>query len=81
MILLYAFERINNSTKKRHRRLLSDLAEDKIKKLKFIFTNLYSNITKRILLEYIPTEIYCTRANTLPVKEVWMVSDVCGKIR
>ena len=28
-----------------------------------------------------PTEVYSTRANTLPVKEVWMVSDVCGKIR
>ena len=28
-----------------------------------------------------PTEVYCTRANTLPVKEVWMVSDVCGKIK
>ena len=28
-----------------------------------------------------PTEVYCTRANTLPVKKVWMVSDVCGKIK
>ena len=28
-----------------------------------------------------PTEVYCTRANTLPVKEVWMVSDVYGKIK
>ena len=26
------------------------------------------------------TEFYCTRANTLPVKEVWVVSDVYGKI-
>ena len=28
-----------------------------------------------------PTEVYCTRANTLPVKEVRMVSDVYGKIK
>ena len=28
-----------------------------------------------------PTEVYYTRANTLPVKEVWMVSDVCGKMK
>ena len=27
------------------------------------------------------TEVYCTRANTLPVKEVWMVTDVYGKIK
>ena len=27
-----------------------------------------------------PTEVYCTRANTLPLLEVWMVSDVYGKI-
>ena len=33
------------------------------------------------LLRDMPTEVYCTRANTLPVKEVWMVSDVCGKIK
>ena len=29
----------------------------------------------------IPIEVYCTRANTLPVKEVWMVNDVYGKIK
>ena len=28
-----------------------------------------------------PTEVYRTRANTRPVKEVWMVSDVCGKMK
>ena len=28
-----------------------------------------------------PTEIHCTRADTLPVKEMWMVSDVCGNIK
>ena len=34
-----------------------------------------------MVLEYMPTEAYCTRANTLPVKEVWMVTDVCGKMK
>ena len=34
-----------------------------------------------ILLRDIPTEVYRTKANTLSVKEVWMVSDVCGKIK
>ena len=34
-----------------------------------------------MLLRDMPTEVYCTRANTLPVKEVWMVSDVYGKIK
>ena len=33
------------------------------------------------MLRDMPTEVYYTRANTLPVKEVWMVSDVCGKIK
>ena len=33
------------------------------------------------MLRDMPTEVYCTRANTLPVKEVWMVTDVCGKIK
>ena len=35
----------------------------------------------RKVLRDMPTEVYCTRADTLPVKEVWMVSDVCGKIK
>ena len=39
----------------------------------------YTNLRK--VLRDMPTEVYCTRANTLPVKEVWMVSDVCGKIK
>jgi len=29
----------------------------------------------------VPTEVYCTGANTLPVKEVWMVSGVYGKMK
>ena len=28
-----------------------------------------------------PTEVYCTRANTLPAKEVLMVSDVYEEIK
>ena len=34
-----------------------------------------------VMLRDMPTEVYCTGANTLPVKEVWMVSDVYGKIK
>ena len=37
-------------------------------------------ITCRMLRD-MPTEVYCTGANTLPVKEVWMVSDVYGKMK
>ena len=33
------------------------------------------------MLKDIPTEVHCTRANTLSVKELWMVSDVYGKIK
>ena len=33
------------------------------------------------MLRDMPTEVYCIRANTLLVKEVWMMSDVCGKIK
>ena len=36
---------------------------------------------ERLVLRDMPTEVYCTRANTLPVKEVWMVTDVYGKIK
>ena len=34
-----------------------------------------------IVLRDMPTEVYCTRANTLPAKEVWMVSDVYDKMK
>jgi len=34
-----------------------------------------------ILLRDMSTKVYRTKADTLSVKEVWMVSDVCGKIR
>ena len=33
------------------------------------------------MLGDMPTEVYCTRANTIPLLEVWMVSDVYGKMK
>ena len=36
---------------------------------------------EKVMLRGMPTEVYCTRANTLPLQEVWMVSDVYGKIK
>ena len=33
------------------------------------------------MLRDMPTEVYYTRANTLPLQEVWMVNDVYGKIK
>ena len=47
----------------------------------FLFDNVNTTGFEGSVLRDMPTEVYCTRANTLPVREVWMVNDVYGKIK
>ena len=41
----------------------------------------YSGTMTPEVLRDMPTEVYCTRTNTLLVEDVWMVTDVYGKIK
>jgi len=42
---------------------------------------IYLTYQTKLLLKDMPTEVYYTEANKFPVKEVWMVSDVYGKMK